>query len=65
PASEAGMIASEAGGAAFEVMPCADQEEAHRRLRETISQGDCIMVKGSHSTNLEALVRRLEQVVGD
>ncbi|MDX1990472.1 MAG: UDP-N-acetylmuramoyl-tripeptide--D-alanyl-D-alanine ligase [Candidatus Obscuribacter sp.] len=63
--TEAGMIAAEAGGAAFEVMPCADQEEAHRRLRETISDGDCIMVKGSHSTNLEALVRRLEQVVGD
>ena len=63
--AEAGMIASEAGGAAFEVVPCADQEEAHRRLRETISQGDCIMVKGSHSANLEALVRRLEQVVGD
>lgn len=62
---EAGMIASEAGGAAFVVLACADQEEAHSRLRETISQGDCIMVKGSHSANLEALVRRLEQVVGD
>ncbi|MBS1995594.1 MAG: UDP-N-acetylmuramoyl-tripeptide--D-alanyl-D-alanine ligase [Cyanobacteria bacterium SZAS LIN-2] len=57
--SQAGLIASGASGAAFEILPLKDREEAQAKLRQLMQKDCCVMVKGSHGTKLYELVGAL------
>jgi len=59
--AEASLIAKGASGAMFKIFACADKAEAFDRLRSLLAPGDCVMIKGSHSTNLDELVLKLNE----
>lgn len=52
-------IAAGAQGAAFEVLACQNQDEAEDILRPLLTPDAAVLVKGSHSANLDKLVKRL------
>jgi len=52
-------IADGAQGAGFEVLACQDAGEAEACLRERLTSDSCVLIKGSHSANLDRLVSRL------
>jgi UDP-N-acetylmuramoyl-tripeptide--D-alanyl-D-alanine ligase len=52
-------VAEGAQGAAFEVIPCADQDEAERLLKAKMNSKTCILIKGSRRANLDKLVNKL------
>lgn len=55
----AALIAKNAEGAKFEVAACDDQDQAFSKLKDKLDSSVLVMVKGSHSTNLGDLVKRL------
>lgn len=52
-------IARGANGAAFVIEPVGSQDEALERLLPRLSKNTCVMVKGSHSANLDKLVQNI------
>jgi UDP-N-acetylmuramoyl-tripeptide--D-alanyl-D-alanine ligase len=60
--SIAGEIAQGAAGASFAVTAVAEQGEALEILSKRLSGNTCVMVKGSHCTNLDRLVRELHNL---
>ena len=58
---QAALIASGASGAAFEILPLNDRDEAQTKLQELMKDNCCVMVKGSHGTKLYELVGALLQ----
>lgn len=52
-------IAEGAEGALFEIVACQDQVEAERALRARLLPDSSVLIKGSHSANLDRLVARL------
>jgi len=56
---QAGLIASGANGAAFEILSLNDRDEAQAKLEELMKDNCCVMVKGSHGTKLYELVGAL------
>lgn len=58
----AGEIAQGAEGAGYTVTAVNEQAEALDLITEKISDKSCIMVKGSHCTNLDRLVRELHNL---
>lgn len=52
-------IASGANGASYEVASVETQEDALSRILPRLGHDSCVMVKGSHSTNLDRLVQNI------
>ncbi len=48
-----------AAGGSFEIKAVANQEDALATLQERLGTNTCVMVKGSHSTNLDRLVEKI------
>jgi len=48
-----------AAGGRFEIKAVANQEDALAALQERLGINTCVMVKGSHSTNLDRLVQKI------
>ena len=57
----ASAIASGAKGASYEIAAVATQDEALGRVLPRLGRDSCVMVKGSHSTNLDKLVQNILQ----
>lgn len=57
----ASAIASGAEGASYEIAAVATQDEALARVLPRLGCDSCVMVKGSHSTNLDKLVQNILQ----
>jgi UDP-N-acetylmuramoyl-tripeptide--D-alanyl-D-alanine ligase len=57
----ASAIASGANGATYEIAAVATQDEALGRVLPRLGRDSCVMVKGSHSTNLDKLVKNILQ----
>ncbi|MBP9091775.1 UDP-N-acetylmuramoyl-tripeptide--D-alanyl-D-alanine ligase [bacterium] len=57
--SVASAIASGATGANYEIASVESQDDALQRLLPHLGSDSCIMVKGSHSTNLDKLVQKI------
>lgn len=55
----ASAIASGAKGATYEIAAVATQDEALGRVLPRLGRDSCVMVKGSHSTNLDKLVQNI------
>jgi len=55
----ASAIASGANGASYEIASVATQDEALSRILPRLGRDSCVMVKGSHSTNLDKLVQNI------
>ncbi len=52
-------IASGAKGASFEIASVDSQEDALSHIMPRLGRDSCVMVKGSHSTNLDRLVQNI------
>lgn len=52
-------IASGAAGASYEVASVETQDDALSHILPRLGQDSCVMVKGSHSTNLDRLVQNI------
>jgi UDP-N-acetylmuramoyl-tripeptide--D-alanyl-D-alanine ligase len=55
-------IARGAAGASFAIVPVESQTEALERLMPHLGENACVMIKGSHSANLDKLVQNILQV---